>query len=161
MRLLGTLSMPLALAVLALAFAAQPVPGAAPTVNGAAIYGRCAACHTANGKGVPGTYPPLGVDFRKLAAKPAGRRYLVLVVTRGISGPITVEGKPYRNVMPAQAGLDDAAVAAVLNHVGTRIAMQGPAFRPFTPAEVKAARASGASMSGGDVARLHSTVGGG
>jgi mono/diheme cytochrome c family protein len=119
------------------------------------------ACHTATGKGVPGAYPPLGIDFRKLAAKPAGRRYLVLTVTRGLNGAITVEGKPYRSVMPAQAGLDDAAVAAVLNYVGTGIAKSGPAFRVFTPAEVAASRASGASLTGADVAKLHASVGGG
>lgn len=142
-------------ATLAAASAAAPAP------SGATLYARCAACHTATGKGIPGAYPPLGIDFRKLAAKPAGRRYLVLAVTRGLNGPITVEGKPYRSVMPAQAGMDDAAVAAVLNHVGTAIAKTGPAFRVFTVAEVATARASGAKLSGADVAKLHSTVGGG
>jgi mono/diheme cytochrome c family protein len=134
---------------------------AAPAPSGGALYARCAACHTATGKGVPGAYPPLGVDFRKLAAKPAGRRYLVLAVTRGVSGPITVEGKPYRSVMPAQAGMDDAAVSAVLNHIGTAIAKPGPPFKPFTVAEVGAARASGAKLSGSDVGKLHASAGGG
>ncbi len=134
---------------------------AAPTANGATLYARCAACHTASGKGVPGAYPPLGVDFRKLATKPAGRRYLVLAVTRGVGGAITVEGKPYRAFMPAQSGMDDAAVAAVLNHIGTSIAKTGPAFKAFNAAEVGVARASGAALSGGDVGRLHAAVGGG
>jgi mono/diheme cytochrome c family protein len=134
---------------------------AAPAPNGAALYARCAACHTATGKGVPGAYPPLGIDFRKLAAKPDGRRYLVLAVTRGVGGPITVEGKPYRSFMPAQSGMDDAAVAAVLNHVGTVVAKSGPAFRPFAAPEVAAARASGAKLSGGDVGKLHAAAGGG
>lgn len=129
--------------------------------NGAALFARCAACHTATGKGVPGAYPPLGVDFRALAAKPAGRRYLMLAVLRGLNGPITVEGKPYRGVMPAQSGMDDAAVAAVLNHVGNAIALSGPKFKPFTAAEVAATRADGASLSGSDVAKLHATAGGG
>lgn len=148
-------------AALALLVTALPAPAAPAGSSGAATFARCAACHTATGQGVPGTYPPLGSDFRKLAAKPAGRRYLALVVTRGVSGPLTVEGKQYRNVMPAQSGLSDADVAGVLNHVGTAIARQGPAFKPFSPQEVTAARASGATMSGADVARLHSTVGGG
>lgn len=149
--------LPAALAggVFATASAAPPAP------TGAALFARCAACHTATGKGVPGAYPPLASDFRKLAAQPAGRRYLLLAVTRGVNGPITVEGKPYRGVMPAQSGLDDAAVAAVLNHVGKSIAKSGPAFRAFSSAEAAAARASGATLSGGDVARLHSSVGGG
>lgn len=145
----------LAAASLAAATAAAPVP------NGATLYARCAACHTATGKGVPGAFPPLGVDFRKLAARPAGRRYLVLAVTRGVNGAITVEGKPYRGVMPAQAGMDDAAVAAVLNHVGTTITKSGPAFSAFSATEVAKARSGGASLSAADVARLHASAGGG
>ena len=135
--------------------------GAQSAPNGASLYNRCAACHTATGKGVPGAYPPLGADFTKMAAKPAGRRYLVLAVTRGLNGPITVEGKPYRGTMPAQSGMDDAAVAAVLNHVGTSIAKAGAKFKPFTAAEVATARASGAKLSGSDVAKLHAAAGGG
>ncbi|HNN56211.1 MAG TPA: cytochrome c [Novosphingobium sp.] len=147
----------------ALVLAALPgaAPAAQPGPNGATIFTRCAACHTATGRGVPGAYPPLGSDFRALAAKPDGRRYLVLAVTRGVSGPLVVEGKPFRNVMPAQSGLDDASVAAVLNHVGTVIAKSGPPFKAFTAKEVATARASGQAITAADVARLHATVGGG
>lgn len=150
-----------AVAALMLGLASVPGHAGPAPVDGAAVFTRCAACHTANGKGVPGTYPPLATDFRKMAAKPAGRRYIVLAVTRGLMGPLTVEGKPFRGVMPAQSGLDDASVAAVLNHVGTRIATSGPAFRPFTPAEIASARASGANMAPADVAKLHAAAGGG
>ncbi|WP_235528858.1 MULTISPECIES: cytochrome c [unclassified Phenylobacterium] len=130
-------------------------PAAAQSANGATIYNRCAACHTATGAGVPGAYPPLGVDFRQMAAKPDGRRYLVAVVTRGLAGPLTVDGKSYRGVMPAQAGLNDASIAAVLNHVGSKIATTGPAFRLFTEAEVAKHRASAADLNGAAVAKLH------
>jgi mono/diheme cytochrome c family protein len=153
------LILPGALAAVSLAATVTAAPPAAP--SGPTLYARCAACHTATGKGVPGAYPPLGADFRAMAAKPAGRRYLVLTITRGLNGPITVEGKPYRGTMPAQSGLDDAAVAAVLNHVGTAIAKTGPAFRKFTPDEVAKARAGGAKLSGADVAKLHAQAGGG
>ena len=133
----------------------SPSGAAGPAPNGAQIYTRCAACHTATGRGVPGAYPPLGEDFRTQAASAPGRRYLALAVIKGLMGPLTVEGKTYRGVMPAQAGLDDAAVAAVLNHVGTGIARTGPPFRAFTQAEVAAARASGARLTAADVAKLH------
>lgn len=142
-----------AMAVLALALPAVAAP------DGATIYARCAACHTKTGAGVPGAFPPLGADFRALAAKADGRRYLSLAVVRGLSGPMTVEGKAYRGVMPAQM-LDDASTAAVLNHVGTQIAKTGPAFRLFTAKEVETHRSSGASLSAADVARLHAQVGG-
>ncbi|MBX9662051.1 cytochrome c [Novosphingobium sp.] len=128
--------------------------------DGAAIYGKCAACHTKTGAGVPGVFPPLGEDFRVMAASDAGRRYLTLVVTRGVSGPIKVGGKPYAGVMPAQATLDDASVAAVLNHVGSEIAKTGPEFRPFAEAEIAGIRAGGATLSAQDVGKLHAAAGG-
>ena len=128
--------------------------------DGATIYNRCAACHTRTGAGVPGAYPPLGADFRALAAKPGGRRYLALAVIKGLNGPISVEGKAYRGMMPAQGGLDDAGVAAVLNHVGGTIASAGPAFRPFTDQEVAGYRAGAKALSAADVAKLHEVAGG-
>lgn len=135
------------------------VPAAAMAApDGKAIFTRCAACHTATGAGVPGAYPPLGVDFRALAAKPEGRRYLALAVMKGLAGPVTIEGKPYRGVMPAQGGLDEASVAAVLNHVGTAIAKTGPAFKPFSAAEIAGYKAKAGSMTGADVARLHAAA---
>ena len=99
--------------------------------DGATIYKRCAACHLASGAGVPGAFPPLKADVRSLAASAAGRRYLALVVIRGVSGPITVEGKTYRGTMPAQGGLNDAQVAAVLNFV-----VRGGSAKAFTQREI-------------------------
>jgi mono/diheme cytochrome c family protein len=128
--------------------------------DGAAIYAKCAACHTRTGAGVPAVFPPLGEDFRAMAASEAGRRYLALVVTRGVTGPIKVGGKPYAGVMPAQATLDDAAVAAVLNHVGSEIAKTGPEFKPFVEAEIAGLRAGGAALSAQDVGKLHAIAGG-
>lgn len=142
----------------AMGIAALALPAVAAP-DGAALFARCAACHTKTGAGVPGAYPPLGADFRGLAAKPAGRRYIALAVLRGLSGPLTVEGKPYRGVMPAQV-LDDASAAAVLNHVGTQIAKTGPAFKAFTDKEVAGYRASGAALSSAEVAKLHEGAGG-
>ena len=149
----------LAIGVGAAALTALTMPvHAAP--DGAAVYGRCAACHTKTGAGVPGVFPPLGEDFRVMASSEAGRRYLGLVVIRGVSGPIKVGGKPYAGVMPAQATLDDASVAAVLNHVGTEIAKTGPEFKPFAEAEVAGIRAGGAALSAQDVGKLHAGAGG-
>jgi mono/diheme cytochrome c family protein len=128
--------------------------------DGAALFAKCAACHTKTGAGVPGVFPPLGEDFRVMAASEAGRRYLALVVTRGVSGPIKIGGKPYAGVMPAQATLDDASVAAVLNHVGTEIAKTGPGFKPFAEAEIASIRATGAALSAQDVGKLHVGAGG-
>lgn len=134
-----------------------PATAALAQPDGAATYKRCAACHLATGAGVPGAFPPLGADIRVLSKTPAGRNYLALAVMRGLSGPLTVDGKTYRGNMPAQAGLDDAAVAAVLNHVVIKIAKGSGAA--FTPAEIGSARKAGASLSAADVGKLHSGAG--
>lgn len=128
--------------------------------DGAKVYQRCAACHLPTGKGVPGAFPPLQADVRALAGKPEGRRYLALAVTRGLSGPLTVEGKTYRGMMPPQSGLDDEAVAAVLSHVTGTVAGGGTAVKPFTAAEIKAARDGAAGLDAAAVARLQPKLSG-
>ncbi len=139
------------------ALAATPAIAAA---DGAAIYKRCAACHLPTGAGVPGAFPPLGPDFATLAKAPAGRRYVILGVIKGISGPIIVGGKPYRGVMPAQAGLDDEAVAAVLNHVSVTFAKTGKGAAPFTAGEVAKVRAGAGALNAAGVGALHAAAGG-
>jgi mono/diheme cytochrome c family protein len=143
-----------ALLPIALMAAALPASMASAAADGAKVYQRCAACHLPTGKGVPGAFPPLQADVRALAGIPEGRRYLALAVTKGLSGPLTVEGKTYRGMMPPQSGLDDEAVAAVLSHVTGNIASDDQAVKPFTTAEVKAARDSGAGLDAAAVARL-------
>jgi len=126
--------------------------------DGAAIFGRCAACHTATGAGLPGAFPALNRDVRVLAARPDGRRYLALVVMTGLSGPLEVDGQTYRNFMPAQSGLDAADIAAVLNHLGTQITHDGPPFRAFTTAEVAGYAGDAGKVSGDDLAALHARI---
>jgi len=126
--------------------------------DGASIFGRCAACHTATGAGLPGAFPPLNRDVRELAARTDGRRYLALAVMVGLIGPLQVEGAMYRNVMPAQSGLEPADIAAVLNHVGTQISHDGPPFHPFTAAEVAGYAADKAKVSATDLAALHARL---
>lgn len=128
--------------------------------DGPTVYRKCAACHLPNGAGVPGAFPPFGADFAALAKSPAGRRYLILGVIKGISGPITVAGKPYHGVMPAQVGLDDTAIANVLNHIAVSFAKAGKGFSPITPAEVAKVRASGAGLTSSSVGLLHAQAGG-
>lgn len=146
-------------AVLGTTLLAAPAALADAAADGARHYQRCAACHLPTGAGVPGAFPPLGADFRALAVTPAGREYLALVVIKGLMGPLTVEGKTYVGVMPAQP-LDDAGVAAVLNHVAANIAKVGEGFQPYTADEVAAVRASGKALTSADVARRHAMVGG-
>lgn len=119
-------------------------------VDGAAVYKRCAACHLPDRSGVPGAFPPLKADVKSLAAQSEGRRYLVLVVTKGVFGPIVVDGKTYRGMMPAQAGLSDAEIAAVLNYV-----TEGGNGKAFTAAEVAAIKTADAALRPADVGALN------
>ncbi|CAH0357236.1 cytochrome c [Sphingobium sp. CECT 9361] len=133
----------IAMASTAAAIAAEP---------GQAVYQRCAACHLSTRAGVPGSFPALTQEPAKLAQTAPGRRYLVLAISRGLTGPITSQGKVYRGIMPAQA-LNDIQVADVLNYLaGGAAGGKNPAA--FTAAEVKGIRDKAATLSGAQVAQL-------
>ncbi|RMF97697.1 MAG: nitrite reductase [Gammaproteobacteria bacterium] len=73
----------------------------------------CAACHQPDGRGLKGAFPPLAAsDY--IAADP--KRLLEMTV-KGRSGPITVNGETYNNVMPAMSYLSDEDLTAILNYV--------------------------------------------
>lgn len=118
------------------------------------VYSRCSACHLANGTGVPGAFPPLRTDVRALARSDAGRKYLILVVLKGVSGTIIVDGKTYRGIMPGQAGLDDAAVSAVLNYVANDLSKGGADPRTFSTSEIAAVRRTSGNVTPAQVAKL-------
>ena len=72
----------------------------------------CVQCHLDNGKGVPGTFPPLAKsDYlqNNIEASIRGIKY-------GQRGKITVNGIDYDGIMPHQ-GLDDEEVADVMNYI--------------------------------------------
>ena len=72
----------------------------------------CFACHLATGEGLPGVFPPLaGSDYLK-----ADKDRAIKVVIKGLSGPVTVNGKLYNNLMPPQEYTDEQA-ADVLTYV--------------------------------------------
>lgn len=130
------------LIVASLIILAAPICGAmaeGPSADhGARLYQRCAACHLPNGAGVPGAFPALAGRVNVAAANEAGRDYLVMVVAAGVMGEIYVDGSRLRGVMPAQAGMSDADIAAVLNYAAT---LKGQAAKAFTAEEVAAIRA--------------------
>jgi mono/diheme cytochrome c family protein len=112
-------------------------------------FQRCAACHLANGAGVPGAFPRLAGRLGDAAKTDAGRTYLVLTVSAGMSGLIEVDGAKIRGAMPAQAGMKDADIAAALNYA---LALKDPnsakapaASKLFTAAEVAAIKAANAA----------------
>jgi len=125
---------PVTLLLSALAFGAL-VAGGAVAADGSEIYKRCAACHLADGAGVPGAYPPLAGRMDDMAATTEGRDYLVHVVARGLMGAIEVNGVTYRGVMPAQTGLDNEAIAQVLNFL-LKLGKDDVSSASFTTEEV-------------------------
>jgi len=101
--------------------------------------GTCAACHQANGEGLPGVFPPLAKsDF--LAANPTRA---MSIVTHGLSGKIRVGGHEYDSVMPPMSQLTDDEVANVLTYV---VNSWGNPGGRFDAREVAKARAGSAPV---------------
>jgi nitrite reductase (NO-forming) len=72
----------------------------------------CAACHQADGRGLPNAIPPLaGSDFLL-----ANKERAVRVLLQGLSGPIVVNGKDFNGVMP-KLPLTDEDIAGALSFV--------------------------------------------
>jgi len=97
----------------ALATATTPrVPLSTSAKRGEAIYkAGCIACHQPDGAGSEGVFPPLaGSDW--LARNP---KHAIMVVTKGLSGKITVSGKKFNGAMPGHPQLSDQEVADVIN----------------------------------------------
>ena len=101
-------------------------PPAAP--NGAMIFSQnCAACHQANGKGIPGAFPALDGD----------------AFVKGPPAPIARTVLKGRGGMPSfSSDLTDQQIAAVLTHVRSSWSNHAP---PITPAIVAAARKGSAA----------------
>jgi len=81
--------------------------------QGEEIYKQtCVACHQPSGNGTPGVFPPLsGSEW--LTRNP---NHAIMVVTKGLTGPVTVSGKKYKGVMPAHDTLTDQQVTDVINY---------------------------------------------
>ena len=110
-----------------------PQTAAAGPVGSTVFAQNCASCHGAEGKGVPGAFPPLaGNPFvTGDAAKVIG------AVMHGMTTPISVNGAAYHGAMPAWASkLSPAEVAAVVTYIRSAWGNHAPAV---TEAQVKAA----------------------
>ena len=109
--------------------------------EGSKIYNQaCFACHQADGKGLPGVFPPLaGSDFLKADPDRA-----VAIVIHGLQGEITVNGNKFNSIMTPQP-FNDQQIANVLTFVNNSWGNAGPVF---TAAQVKKVRDSGLKPAG-------------
>ena len=100
---------------------------------GKEIFGTtCFACHQSEGQGIPSTFPPLAKsDYLNADSKRA-----IKTILHGLTGEVTVNGKKYNNVMPAQ-NLSDDEIANVLTYIYNS---WGNNKTEITPEMVKALR---------------------
>jgi len=114
--------------------AAAPTP-VDPMVLGKRVYNNCMACHQADGRGVPGNYPPLdGTDW--VNGDPARMAALIL---HGIEGELVVLGETYNQVMPKWSHLSDEQIAAVMTYVRSSWSNDAGAVEPSLVSAVRAA----------------------
>ena len=83
----------------------------------------CMACHQADGKGLPGAFPPLAGSDYLLGDK----NRAVGVVVRGLQGEVVVNGIKYNSVMPAMTQLSDTEIADALTYALNSWGNQGGA----------------------------------
>ena len=102
---------------------------------------RCAVCHGPKAAGVPGYFPSLHEQIADFAKTQAGRDYLVMVVTTGLAGQLEIAGVKYNNVMPAQSGLSEADIAAVLNYLASDLGKNDLGSSALNAEAVKSAHA--------------------
>lgn len=112
--------------------------GGSAAVDGAALFTtHCAACHQANGEGLPGAFPSLKGNAA-VNDDDAGKH--IDVVLHGLSNA-EVGGVVYGSAMPPFAdALGDAEIAAVIDYERSSWGNHG---KPVTAADVAAARAKG------------------
>ncbi|MGB7740369.1 MAG: cytochrome D1 domain-containing protein [Steroidobacteraceae bacterium] len=96
---------------------AEVAAGAAATPaqvhSGEKVYQTvCLACHQADGKGLPGAFPPLaGSDYLV-----GHKERAVGVVVNGLQGEVVVNGTKFNSVMPAMVQLSDQEIADALTY---------------------------------------------
>ena len=101
-----------AISTLGMAYSA---PDTARLAKGKDLYngaGSCVACHMADGRGQPGSVPPLaGSDWLDNSDR------TIAIVLRGMAGPVKVNGERYYSAMPPQLLFDDEKIADMITYV--------------------------------------------
>ena len=122
-------------------------PGADASYDDAA-FGACAACHLADGVGIPAAFPPVRNRASAIALVDGGRDYLITVVSFGVMGALQADGAMYDGLMPGHSGSMSAdEIASALNYLVFELNDDQSAaknIQPFTAAEVGQRQSEGA-----------------
>jgi nitrite reductase (NO-forming) len=112
---------------------AKPITKEEKLVLGKALYAStCQACHQADGKGIEKAFPPLAKsDY--FASNP---QKIIQVITLGLTGPVTVNGKTFNSVMPKQT-LSDYQVASVATYVLNNFGNKGGEIHAADVAKIR------------------------
>lgn len=125
------LTLAIALATVAATYAEDDLKASAE--RGKAVYMQtCMACHQPTGLGIPGAFPPF--DGSEWVVGDTKR--LVALVLKGYTGPITVKGVNYNNILIAVDTQfpqlkENGKLADVLNYI--RTAWSNKADAAITP----------------------------
>ncbi|HWI84000.1 cytochrome c [Ramlibacter sp.] len=136
----------------------RPAAGAAGgAVDGKQVFaGNCVACHQANGKGLPGVFPPL--DGSEWVA--GDERVVANILLHGVTGDITVAGSTFKGAMPSFKQLGDAELAAVASYIRSEWSNKAAPIKPELFAAERKASARTAPFNGGDEVKALAAKGG-
>src|SRR5690606_37350208 len=123
--------------------------------KGKEVYDRpgiCVTCHQANGKGLPGAFPPLaGSEW--VHGDPAR---IIKIVLKGMMGPVKVGNQEFNSVMtPLESLLTDEEIAAVVTYVRNEWENQGSAVTAEQVATIRQATAGQAFFQAADLLKQH------
>lgn len=111
------------------------IVAAAQPEGGEGVYKTvCVTCHQADGKGMPGAFPPLA-GSSWVAGDPETP---IRIVLKGLGGSIEVNGVTFNSMMPPPVGLDDKKIADVLTFVRSSFGNQASAVTVEQVAKVRA-----------------------
>ncbi|QEC80603.1 cytochrome c [Mucilaginibacter ginsenosidivorax] len=103
---------------------------------GAPIFAEnCAACHQADGMGIPSMNPPLAKTTFVLGDKVK----LIKIILNGFSDDVDINGQRYSNTMAAHDFLKDQEIADLLTYIRNSFGNKASAV---SAAQVKAVRAA-------------------
>lgn len=98
----------------------------------------CTNCHLTNGKGDGQRYPPL-TNSSYINGE---NDKLIQILLKGISEPVTINGKTYNGIMPSHSFLSDKDISLVINYIRQNFENNAS---PITQEDVKKVRKKGSN----------------